>query len=138
MQILRSLTHIFHLMSSSIYFQLWYLPALFISPLNDLHSKDKLSTCSVDACVSLNQRQQRETWNCILRICFAVSSATVFRLLFSRLFGGIAARNLKSTITVECFTRFCFVVKMSADKMISKIFDIFSHEFSLFSNQLSF
>ena len=39
--------------------------------------------------------------------------------------------------TVECFPGFCFVVKTSADKMILKFFDIFSHEFSLFSNQLS-
>ena len=40
--------------------------------------------------------------------------------------------------TVECFPRFCFVVKTSADKMILQIFDILSHEFNLFSNQLSF
>ena len=39
--------------------------------------------------------------------------------------------------TVECFSRFCFVVKRSADKMISQIFDIFAHDFSLFGNQLS-
>ena len=40
--------------------------------------------------------------------------------------------------TVECFLRFCFVVKMSADNVILQIFDIFSHEWSLFSTQLSF
>ncbi len=40
--------------------------------------------------------------------------------------------------TVECFPRFCFVVKTSTDKMIWQIFDIFSHEYSLFANQLRF
>ena len=42
--------------------------------------------------------------------------------------------------TVECFPSFCFVVKTSADKVISHIFDIFdifSHDFSLFSTQLT-
>jgi len=39
--------------------------------------------------------------------------------------------------TVECFPRFCFVVKRSADKMILQIFDIFSHDFSLFSTQMT-
>ena len=38
---------------------------------------------------------------------------------------------------VECFHRFCIVVKTSPDKMISQIFDIFSHEFGLFSTQLT-
>ena len=40
--------------------------------------------------------------------------------------------------TAECFARFCFVVKTSADKMILQIFDIFLHDFSLLSSQLSF
>ena len=39
--------------------------------------------------------------------------------------------------TVECFARFCFAVKTSADKMILQIFDIFSHDFSPFSTQLT-
>ena len=39
--------------------------------------------------------------------------------------------------TVERFTRFCFVVKTSADKMILQIFDIFSHELCLLSTQLT-
>ena len=39
--------------------------------------------------------------------------------------------------TVECFSRLCFVVKTSADKMILHIFDIFSHDFSHFSTQLT-
>ena len=39
--------------------------------------------------------------------------------------------------TLECFSRFCFVVKTSADKMILQIFDIFSQDFSLFSTQLT-
>ena len=39
--------------------------------------------------------------------------------------------------TVQCFLRFCFAVKTSADKMILQIFDIFSHDFSLFSTQLT-
>ena len=39
--------------------------------------------------------------------------------------------------TVECFARFCFVVKTSADKMILQICDIFSYDFSLFSIQLT-
>ena len=43
-----------------------------------------------------------------------------------------------SQFTVECFLRFCFVVKMSADNVILKFFDIFAYEFSLFSAQLSF
>ena len=40
-------------------------------------------------------------------------------------------------LTVECFPRFCFVVKTSADNVILQFFDIFSHEFSLFSTQLT-
>ena len=44
----------------------------------------------------------------------------------------------KYPCTVECFPRFCFDVKTSADKMILHIFDLFSHEFSLFSTQLTF
>ena len=40
--------------------------------------------------------------------------------------------------TVECFARCCFVVKTSADKMILPIFDIFSHEFSLFFKPIEF
>ena len=39
--------------------------------------------------------------------------------------------------TVECFPSFCFVVKTSNDKLILQIFDIFSHDFSLFSTQLT-
>ena len=39
---------------------------------------------------------------------------------------------------MECFAWFCFVVKTSADNMILIFFDLFSHEFSLFSTQLSF
>ena len=39
---------------------------------------------------------------------------------------------------VECFLRFCFVVKTSADNVILPIFDIFTYELSLFSTQLSF
>ena len=47
--------------------------------------------------------------------------------------------NLKKKhCTVGCFPRFCFVVKTSADNVILQIFDIFSHEFSLFSTHLSF
>ena len=47
-------------------------------------------------------------------------------------------KNLsKFTGTVEHFARFCFVVKTSADKMIWQIFDNFSHDFSLFSTQLT-
>ena len=34
--------------------------------------------------------------------------------------------------------RFCFVVKTSADNVISQIFDIFANKFRLFSTQLSF
>ena len=45
------------------------------------------------------------------------------------------AGNFNST--VECFPWLCFVVKTSADKMILQIFDIFSHDFSLFSTQLT-
>ena len=36
-----------------------------------------------------------------------------------------------------CFRRFCFVEKRSTDNVIWQIFDIFSHEFSLFSTQLT-
>ena len=39
--------------------------------------------------------------------------------------------------TVECFPRFCFVVKTLAYKMALQIFDIFSHDFCLFSTQLT-
>ena len=37
-----------------------------------------------------------------------------------------------SQFIMECFPRFCFVVKTSADKMILPNFDIFSHDFSFF------
>ena len=40
--------------------------------------------------------------------------------------------------TVQCFLRFCFVVKTSADNVIWHIFDIFTKKLSLFSTQLSF
>ncbi len=39
--------------------------------------------------------------------------------------------------TVECFPRFCFIVKTSADNVILQIFNIFTNELSLFSTQLS-
>ena len=39
---------------------------------------------------------------------------------------------------MECFLRFCFIVKTSADKVISLIFDIFANELSLSSIQLTF
>ena len=40
--------------------------------------------------------------------------------------------------TVECFLGFCFVVKTSADDVIWQIFDICSHEFSLFFKPIEF
>ena len=40
--------------------------------------------------------------------------------------------------TVECFPRFCFVVKTLAVNVISRMFDISTNELSLFSTQLCF
>ncbi len=40
--------------------------------------------------------------------------------------------------TMECFLRFCFVVKTSADNVISQIFYIFTNELSLFFNSIEY
>ena len=50
------------------------------------------------------------------------------------MFDIILLMNANHLYTVECFAMFCFVVKTSADKMISQFFDIFLHDFSLFFN----
>ena len=51
---------------------------------------------------------------------------------------GNVQKIIIKVITVECLARFCFVVKTSADKMILPIFDIFSHESSLFFKPIEF
>ena len=43
-----------------------------------------------------------------------------------------------SICTVKCFLRFCIVVKTSANNVILQIFDIFTHELSLFFNPIDF
>ena len=43
----------------------------------------------------------------------------------------------KTLCTVDCFPKFCFVVKTSADNVILQIFDKMTHDFSLFSTQLT-
>ena len=52
--------------------------------------------------------------------------------------GKLKTIDISFQCTVECFLMFCFVVKTSADNVISLIFDIFSHDFNLLSSQLSF
>ena len=46
--------------------------------------------------------------------------------------------NYLTKCTVECFLRFCFVVKTSVDNVILQIFDIFTNESSLFFNSIEF
>ena len=52
--------------------------------------------------------------------------------------GGVRKKSHDSfQLTVECFLRFCFVVKTLTDNVILQIFDIFTHELCLFFIKLT-
>ena len=50
---------------------------------------------------------------------------------------GIKCKKSQKFAKSSCRSTFCFVAKTSADNVILQIFDIFSHDFSLFSTRLT-
>ena len=117
-----------------LFYKMWWLEAKIGAPLTNLEEvliatvREHGGTLDRETWLKVLQRQEAahqlemQKWHDLLGMA-ASTLAQVFLTL--------------SSCTVECFTRFCFVVKTSADNVILQIFDIFSHDFSLFSTQLT-